>query len=180
VYVGGSPFVLQDGLGISPKLYTIVFATDAIAMVLASVGFRLTVTRLGSQRLRGIGLRTSAASGAALLTAAAIDGQNTPLAIVWTLLALALAGMGITVAAASVLAQQAGARSAGTAASLFNGIGYLVAALAAPLTGVLNGDSLAVMAGLFAGFFALSAVTVRRRPAYPRQKTRVGARVRSD
>jgi DHA1 family bicyclomycin/chloramphenicol resistance-like MFS transporter len=163
VYVGGSPFVLQDGLGVTPGLYSAVFATDAIAMVLASAAFRLAVTRYGAQRLRTVGLCISAASGAALLVAAATSGQDTPLTIVWALLATALAGMGLTVPAASVLAQQAGARSAGTAASLFNGIGYLAAALAAPLTGWIDGRSLLVMATLMAGLFALALFGERSR-----------------
>jgi DHA1 family bicyclomycin/chloramphenicol resistance-like MFS transporter len=160
VYVGGSPFVLQEGLGLGPGRYAVVFATDAAAMAATSLVFRFTVARLGPSRLRTAGCLLSAGAATVLLGVA----HRPALAVVWVLLALVLAGMGLSVPAATVLAQEAGARSAGTASSLLGGLGYLAAAVAAPLTGLIDARSLLDMAIFLAACFALALTAVKVSP----------------
>src|SRR4029079_406975 len=45
VYIGGSSIVLQTQVGITQQQYTLLFATNALVMVAASVTFRLLVVR---------------------------------------------------------------------------------------------------------------------------------------
>ncbi|MGQ7296161.1 Bcr/CflA family efflux MFS transporter [Quadrisphaera sp. KR29] len=161
VYIGGSSIVLQDALGLSSGTYSLVFATNAAAMAATSLAFRLTVTRLGARALRQVGLLTSTAGALALLAVAATAagrGQEVPLGAVWPLLTVVVAGMGLTLPASTVLAQEAGRRSAGTASSLLGGSGFLVGAAVTPLTGLVGDESVLAMAALMVPGFAVATL----------------------
>jgi DHA1 family bicyclomycin/chloramphenicol resistance-like MFS transporter len=161
VYIGGSTFVLQQDLGISEGLYSIVFATDAAAMVVTSVLFRLLVHRVAPARLRGIGLWMSSGAAVALLVVELVARDGAPLAAVWVLLAIAVAGNGFCIPATTVLAQAAGRRSSGTAASLTGGLSFLVGALTTPLTGVIGLQTVTVLAVAMATLSTAALVTSR-------------------
>ena len=166
-YIGGSSFVLQTALGISPGLYTIVFAVNAAAMAAGSIAFRHVVRRTGPARLRTLGLAVSTAAAVGLLVLALADPDaRAPLAVAWVLLCLVVGGMGMTMPATTALAQEAGRRSAGTASALQGGLVFLTGALVTPLTGLIGYTSLLPMALAMAVFFGLAAlalVRVRRR-----------------
>ncbi|MFD1721325.1 Bcr/CflA family efflux MFS transporter [Amnibacterium endophyticum] len=146
VYIGGSSFVLQQQLGIGEGLYSIVFATDAAAMVVTSVLFRRFVLRVPVTRLRAIGLWMSSGGAAALLLVELVTAGGAGLAAVWVLLGVAVAGNGFCIPATTVLAQEAGRPSAGTAASLSGGLAFLVGALTTPLTGLIGVQTVLVLA----------------------------------
>ncbi|TNM69637.1 multidrug effflux MFS transporter [Streptomyces sp. NP160] len=166
VYIGGSSIVLQGALGISSGTYSLVFATNAAAMAATSLAFRLTVVRLGARALRRVGLLTSTAGALALLVTSVVassgdDGGDPHLGVVWPLLTVVVAGMGFTLPASTVLAQEAGRRSAGTASSLLGGSGFLVGAAVTPLTGLVGDESVLAMAALMVpGFVAATAVAL--------------------
>jgi DHA1 family bicyclomycin/chloramphenicol resistance-like MFS transporter len=142
IYIGGSSFVLQTVYGISPSMFAIVFSTDAAVMVVGMVGYRLTVTRYGSPRLRAIGVVTAAVGAIALaVVAVAGPGAVPGLAVPWVLLAIVTGAMGLIFPATTTLAQQAGDRARGTASSLQGGLAFVAAeraALASRLTGSLR------------------------------------------
>lgn len=146
VYIGGSSFVLQQDLGIGEGLYSVVFATDAAAMVLVTLLFRLLVHRVQTARLRGVGLLMSSGAAVLLVLLELLAGGAAPLAPVWVLLGIAVAGNGFCIPATTVLAQAAGRRSAGTASSLSGGLSFLVGALMTPLTGLIGVQTVPVMA----------------------------------
>jgi MFS transporter, DHA1 family, multidrug resistance protein len=163
VYIGGSSFVLQDGLGISRAQYTIVFTTNAAAMVAASALFRLLVMRAGPVRLRGVALVTQTVGVVVLFVAVLVAGQHRPpLAVVWASLAIMTAGLGMYFPANTAIAQQAGRRYAGTASALGGGLPYLVGSLTTPLTGVFGSETVMTMATLMVLFFALAAIAAVR------------------
>ncbi len=177
VYIGGSSFVLQTQLGVSESEYAAVFAVNAAAMAATSLLFRLTVTRFGAVRLRACGLAVGAGSALTLLGMSLATGGTLPLAAVWVPLSGVTAGMGLVLPASTVLAQEAGRRSAGTAASLSGGLGFLVGAAATPLTGLTGHATVAVMALLMTlGLAAsgLTALALARRPTRTRQVVRAG------
>ncbi|WP_194906163.1 Bcr/CflA family efflux MFS transporter [Quadrisphaera sp. INWT6] len=163
VYIGGSSLVLQGALGLSSGTYSLVFATNAAAMAAASLAFRLTVARWGARPLRWVGLLTSTAGAVALLVVALAEGAEVPLAAVWPLLCLVVAGMGLVLPANTVLGQEAGRRSAGTASSLLGGSGFLVGAAVTPLTGIVGDESVLAMAALMVPGF-VAAVLVAAAP----------------
>ncbi|GAA4361811.1 multidrug effflux MFS transporter [Angustibacter luteus] len=157
VYIGGSSFVLETTYGITQSQYALLFATNAAAMALSSLAFRLLVVRLGAARLRTVGVLTACVASAALVVVALGDpGPDSPLAVPWVLLSVVVASMGWSIPGTTALAQQAGRRSGGTAAALQGGLTFLVGALVTPLTGILGYDSLLPMALLMLTFFVLS------------------------
>lgn len=161
VYIGGSAFVLQSQLGLGEGRYALVFATNAAAMAAVTVVFRAQVVRRGAAALRGIGLVVSAGAAVVLAVVAALAGDGVALAPVWVLLALVVAGMGFVIPSATVLAQEAGRRSAGTAASLSGGLVFLVGAAATPLTGVTGQQSVLAMALMMAALLVAAVVASR-------------------
>lgn len=166
VYIGGSSFVLQDGLGISTRTYTIVFSTNALAMVLASGVFRALVVRVGAVVLRRCALTTQTTGVAALfLVTVLAPGHQPPLAAVWACLAVMTGGLGMYYPSNSTIVQHAGRRAAGTASALGGGLPFLAGALTTPLTGLLHSQTVMTMASCMMLFFVLAgiaAVTFRR------------------
>lgn len=156
-YIGGSSFVLQTQLGISEQHYALVFATNAAAMTMASISFRLAVTRVRPLVLLGTGLAISTAAGL-VLALVAIATPRLGLAPVWCLLIITVGGMGLTVSASTAVAQEAGRRYAGTASALRGGLVFLVGALATPLTGLIGDQTVAVMASGMTVFFVGAVV----------------------
>lgn len=164
-YIGGSAFVLRSVYGLSAIEYTVVFASNAAAMAVFSLLFRLLAVRAGAVRLRAIGISVSAA-GAVGLPVVALLGPSVPLAVPWALLCAVVGGMGFAIPAATALAQEAGRRSAGTASALQGGLTFVTAAAVTPLTGVFGYDTLLPMAlamSVFytAAFVLMCVITVR-------------------
>jgi MFS transporter, DHA1 family, multidrug resistance protein len=171
-YIGGSSFVLQTVYGISQGRFAVVFAVNAAAMVVTSTVGRFLVRRTGPAPLRRVGVALSTTASVGLLAVALTgSGAGSSIGWPWLLLCLVVAGMGLTIPASTVLAQEAGRRSGGTASALQGGIVFLVGAAATPLTGFVGYDSLLPMAACMAGFFAVALALLvvplvrRRRPA---------------
>jgi MFS transporter, DHA1 family, multidrug resistance protein len=170
VYIGGSSFVLQRGLGISQGLYSVVFAVNAGGMMLSSVAFRLLVMRLGPVLLRRGAITVQTASVTALFTVALVyPHHQPPLSAVWPGLAGMTIGLGTYLPANSSITQAAGRRFAGTASALGGGVSFLVGACTTPLTGLIGTESVRTMATAMFVFFAIAAATAvltsRRAPA---------------
>jgi DHA1 family bicyclomycin/chloramphenicol resistance-like MFS transporter len=163
VYIGGSSFVLQQDVGISQRLYTVVFAINAVAMMLSSVTFRLLVTRFDPARLRRCAMVLQTAAVTALFASAMLSPHGKPpLAVIWICLSGMTLGLGTYLPANSTITQQAGRRVAGTASALGGGIPFLVGALMTPLTGIIGAQTVRAMGTAMFVFFALAAVTAAR------------------
>lgn len=160
VYIGGSSFVLQGHYGIGENLYSVVFAVNALGMAAASLGFRLLIGRVDAGKLRVVGLLASMIAASAALATTIIAGGNPPLPMVWTLLFVIVAGMGLTQPSTTVIAQEAGSAAPGTAASLQAGTAFLVGASATPLTGFIGASSVTILTALMSGFFAASVIVL--------------------
>ncbi|MCE1180097.1 MAG: multidrug effflux MFS transporter [Micrococcales bacterium] len=162
-YIGGSSFVLQSSYGISESLYAVVFATNAAAMALSSIAFRALVGHRGPRWLRTVGVGVSTAAAVGLLVVALLDRDGSlPIAVPWAMLCLIVGGGGLTIPSTTALAQEAGRRMAGTAASLQGGLSMLIGAICTPLTGLFGYDSLLPMAAMMAAFYGLSCALMRR------------------
>jgi MFS transporter, DHA1 family, multidrug resistance protein len=166
-YIGGSSFVLQEDLGLSQSEYSLLFASNAAAMAVVSVVFTATVRRVGSIRWRAIGLVTSTAAAAAL-AGYAIAVDEVQLAPVWGLLAITVAGMGLSIPASTAIAQELGRSVGGTASALQGGLSFAIGAAATPLTGLTGQTSVAGMSLLMASLFVCSTIVLvaTRAPAW--------------
>lgn len=154
-YIGGSSFVLQEQLGFSEREYTVLFASNAAAMVVMSTIFSRTVVRCGAATLRNAGLFMSTSAAALLLAYSAVEHPHRPAtALTWVLLALVVAGNGCCIPGTTALAQEAGRRSGGAASALQGGLTFTVGALATPLTGLTGHQTVLVLAVLMTAFYS--------------------------
>jgi MFS transporter, DHA1 family, multidrug resistance protein len=132
-YIGGSPFVLQDIYGVSPQVFSLLFALNAGGIVVASQVGRALVDRLGPRALLNAGVSMSALGGLGVLASVLLDIGLIALLPSFFVL---VASIGLVFPNATALAladhpQTAGSASAGLGLSQF-----AIGALAAPLAGV--------------------------------------------
>jgi MFS transporter, DHA1 family, multidrug resistance protein len=142
-YIAGSSFVLENLYGISPQLFSVVFAVNSAGLIaMSQLGGRV-VGRLGAPRLlrRGL-LGTALASLATLLVTVTHAGLG------WLLISffLLLSSNGIVLpnGTASALAEQEGALGSASALLGLGQFGF--GAVVAPLVGVAGGHNALPMA----------------------------------
>lgn len=139
-YISASPFVFQRILGLSPGMYSLYFAANAIGlMVMSYVASRLA----GKVPLRVLiiaGLATALAAAVMLLALA-----STGLTLLSTelLLFVAVASLGLVVGSATTLATAQVPELAGTGSALLGALQFALAAVISPLVG-LGGEGTAV------------------------------------
>jgi MFS transporter, DHA1 family, multidrug resistance protein len=132
-YISGSPFVLEDIHGVSPQLFSVIFALNAGGLVVASQVGRATVSRMGPRRLLGIGTAASAVGGVGALAAVVLDLGLPGLLPSFFLL---VASLGLVLPNSAALALADHARTAGSASALLGLAQFAIGAAAAPLAGV--------------------------------------------
>ncbi|MER5636787.1 multidrug effflux MFS transporter [Kitasatospora sp. NPDC002227] len=163
-YVGGSSVVLQTVYQISPQTFSLLFATNSVAVVgFTQLNGRVLVQRLDSAVLMRIGLGCAVAAGTALVLCTAV--WDTGLAGVWPALFLLMASMGIVLPNSAGQALTMAPHAAGSASALI-GLGtYLCGAVVAPLSSA-GGTPSAVLLGAVvlscAALATLSFVTLCR------------------
>ena len=143
-YISGSPFVLQDIFGVSPQMFSVLFAINGIGIIIAGqVSARLAV-KFGEAKVFVRGLAIAAAGGVGLLVMILAGAGLIPVMI--CLLAV-VSSVGIVGPTSTSLAMQNQGRNAGSAAALIGVPQLIVGALAAPLVG-LGGSGTAVPMGV--------------------------------
>jgi predicted MFS family arabinose efflux permease len=140
-YIAGATFVFQNGFGVSATGYSLIFAGNALGMLLASALFGLLSARIRVNTLLTIAVAVSAA-GSVLLAAVLLAGGG-GIAVTWVLLAVILAGIGMAGPAATTIGQVLGRDAAGSASALLGGLPFLLGAAASPLAGAAGGHSAA-------------------------------------
>ena len=161
-YVSGSSFVLQEQYGLDEQEFAVVFGAGAAALIGATqVNVRL-LRRVAPVRILS-GALVAGLGFAVLLVAAGATGFGGLLGVLLPLWAV-LAAVGLTLPNTSALALSRHGEAAGTAAALLGATQFGVAAVTAPLVGVLGNDSLAmalVVLGGMAGAVVLLLLVVR-------------------
>lgn len=132
-YIAGSPFVVETIYGASPQVFSLIFATNALGIVIAGQISAMSVQRLGPQRLVAVGLWTSLA-GALLLLGAVIAGVG--LVGILPGFFLVTASIGLILPNATALAVADHGHRAGTALALLGALQYVFGALVAPFVGI--------------------------------------------
>jgi MFS transporter, DHA1 family, multidrug resistance protein len=151
-----SPFLLQDGYGLSPQAYGLVLLGNAIVSVLVSrCTSRFVLPRVGPERVLLTGTSGILVAAFGLLVVSELDGG----------LALLVPGLLLLVVATAAClpsVQRLGVRDrperAATAVSLLGFVSFGVAGLVTPLVGVLGVTS-ALPLGTVAAVAATVAVT---------------------
>jgi MFS transporter, DHA1 family, multidrug resistance protein len=132
-YISGSPFVLQAMFGISPQLFSLIFAINGLGIIVAGQVSRSLIGRASPQVLLTAGLTGSAAGGVVLLIAAVAD---LGLPLILPGLFVVVASTGFVLPNATALALDAHAHDAGSASGLLGLAQFAIGAAAAPLVGV--------------------------------------------
>jgi MFS transporter, DHA1 family, multidrug resistance protein len=153
-YISGSPFVLEDIHGVSPQLFSVLFALNAAGIIAASQLSRSIVGRYGPARLLALGVTTCAAGGLGVLASVVFD---LGLAGLLPSFFVMVSSLGIVLPNSTALALADHPRTAGSASALLGVAQFACGAIAAPLAGV-GGSDTALPLAVVSATLSLSAV----------------------
>ncbi len=157
-YVAGSSFVLQGIYGVSPQLYSVLFAMNGVGLIAASQVNARLVGRFGPERLLRAGLFGIAGASGTLLAVSLAGGLG-----VWAVLVpmfAVVSSLPFVLPNSMALALADHAAVAGTASALLGASQFLMGALVAPLVGAGGTNSAVPMAAIMTTF-ALAALVTR-------------------
>ncbi|GAB1693060.1 multidrug effflux MFS transporter [Krasilnikovia sp. M28-CT-15] len=155
-YISGSSFVFQDGYGISPTAFSLLFGLNAAGLIGLSQANRRLLDRFTPTRLLTGALVTQTVAAAGVLAAAALGS----LAGLAAALFVVVASIGMVMPNGTALALDRYPQRAGTAAALLGGIQSVVAAVAAPLAGLGDAGTGVPMAVVILAFASLALLTM--------------------
>jgi DHA1 family bicyclomycin/chloramphenicol resistance-like MFS transporter len=157
-YVSGSSFVLQNVYGLSPQVYGLVFALNAVGLVTASQINGRLVSRVGSTRLLTLGLIGLATGGICLLLVVATGVLGLGGLIACML--LVMSSNGFIAPNAMAMAMNDFPESAGSASALLGLLQFSIGAAVAPLVG-LGGDDTALPMGIVMATMGCAGLALR-------------------
>ncbi|WP_228489178.1 multidrug effflux MFS transporter [Raineyella fluvialis] len=165
-YVATSAFILQSMNGLSPMLYSVAFAANAVGLAVATLLAGRLAGRVRTRSVIGVGLALTGVVGLVLLAAAISWGMPLWVALIgfFTL----MSAQGLVGANAGALASLEVPDHPGTGSAVLGFLQWCMAGVIAPLAG-LGGDRTAVPMAviiivLTTGSLTAMALTVRRTP----------------
>jgi DHA1 family bicyclomycin/chloramphenicol resistance-like MFS transporter len=168
-YIAGSPFVLEDIYGVSPQVFSAIFAANALGIVLVSQLNHRLLTRFTPRALLSMALSAAAAAGIALLTVVLVGGLG-----VWAVLVplfVVVSAVGAVMPNSTALALTDHPEAAGSASALLGMLQFVIGAGVAPLVGVAGKHTAVPMAALIAlltvGGLVTMGLTTRRPASVP-------------
>ncbi|THA63197.1 Bcr/CflA family efflux MFS transporter [Streptomyces sp. A0958] len=157
-YISGSSFVFQNVHGVSPTVYSLIFASNAVGMLIGGVTFARLAARVRLNTLLITGLAVSGTGAAALLVIPALTGQS--LAVSWICLFVAMSGVALIFPATMSIGQNLGREAPGAASALIGGLQFLFGAAASPLVGLFGEDTATPMAVIMLAALALAGLAL--------------------
>jgi DHA1 family bicyclomycin/chloramphenicol resistance-like MFS transporter len=145
-YVASSAFVLQSMNGLSPVMYAIDFAANAVGLVLATLAAARLAGRVPTRRVITAGLTATAAAGILLMLGALWCGMPLWMAVVGFFTLMTAQGLIGPNAGALASAQVPG--DPGTGSAILGFLQWCAAGVIAPLTGLGGGATAVPMAGI--------------------------------
>jgi DHA1 family bicyclomycin/chloramphenicol resistance-like MFS transporter len=147
-YISGSPFVVQDLYHASPEVFSVIFATNGLGIILFSQTTGRLAGRIEPVRLYAAGVLVAALAGLAVLGAVL---AKAPLVFLLVPLFFAVASVGSVGSAGAALAMAHYRDAAGSASALIGLMTFVFGAFFGPLTGAGSLSALP-MGILMAGF----------------------------
>lgn len=132
-YVAGTPFIYQNLYGVSPLMFSILFAMNGGAIMLGSQFVKRSAGRLAENHLLLIGLTLAFLSSGAVMVVALSHG---PLWVLVAALFLFAASIGIIGPVTFSLAMESQERMAGTASAILGILPFLFGSFASPIVGI--------------------------------------------
>ena len=161
-YVATSAFILQGMNGLSPVMYSVDFAANAVGLALATLLAARLAGRASTRSVITVGLAVTAAAGLLLLAGALWWG--TPLPVALLAFFLLMSAQGLVGPNAGALASAQVPEHPGTGSAVLGFLQWCMAGLVAPIAG-LGGEHtavpMAVIVSVLAGisFAALRMLT---------------------
>jgi DHA1 family bicyclomycin/chloramphenicol resistance-like MFS transporter len=144
-YVAGSPFVLQQVYGLSPTAYGVVFAVNALGLIVMTQLNPVLVKRFGPERVLSAAVITGVAASVMMLVTSLLGAGL--VGFIVPIFAL-LAACGVSAPNATAIALSRHGEAAGTAAALLGAAQFVMGGIASPLVGALNNGTAVPLAGL--------------------------------
>ncbi|KJF22111.1 Sulfonamide resistance protein [Rhodococcus sp. AD45] len=158
-YIAASPFVVQNVLGLTPSQFSMVFAVNAVGMVVAATITARLLGRLSARTLLNFGVSLLTISGAVLFCTAALFNSTSPAALLIPLF-VSVSSIGFIMGNATALAQGEVTAAAGTGSALMGAGQFGLAAAVSPLVGIAGPDTAVPMAIAIPTFGLLAALSL--------------------
>ncbi len=136
-YIFGSPFVVQDIYHATPQIFSMIFATNGLGIIVASQLSARLSGRYGEKNILVLGL-TLAGLGSIVLCSMIVLGIG--LTGILPALFVVVASVGMVGTTGSALAMQTQGNNAGSAAAMIGVSQMLLGAAASPLVGIGGGQ----------------------------------------
>jgi DHA1 family bicyclomycin/chloramphenicol resistance-like MFS transporter len=167
-YIAGSSFVLQGVFKLSPQWFSVVFAVNALGIVVAGQVNGRLVGKISERRLLTVGLAANAVGGVVFLLAAA---SGLGLFAILLPLLVVVSSVGMIMPNSTALGLANHPEAAGSASALIGLLQFVFGGVAAPLVGLGGTASAVPMAVVMAAFGIAAAVAflvlARRRAEQP-------------
>ncbi|TBL69938.1 multidrug effflux MFS transporter [Paenibacillus thalictri] len=137
-YVAGTPFIYQNMYGISPQLFSVLFALNGLGIILGSQFVKRLAGRMDERRIFQIGLQLAFITTAAILIVVLSHG---PFFLLFISIFLFAASIGIIGPVSFTLAMESQGHIAGSAAAILGTLQFALGAVTAPLVGIAGENS---------------------------------------
>lgn len=143
-YISSSPFIIQDLLGFSPGMFSILFAVNAVGLAGANALSSRLIGRFRPRQLLTVGLAALLAVGT-LLTMVGFAGVTSAAVILPLMFALA-SSIGLVFGNATALALGQVRHVAGSGSAVLGALQFTIGAAVSPLAGLGGGTTIVPMA----------------------------------
>ncbi|MEV4381220.1 multidrug effflux MFS transporter [Streptosporangium sp. NPDC049644] len=157
-YISGSSFVFERIHHVSATGYSMIFAVNAIGMLLAGITFGRLASRVPLNRL--LVLATGVALLGALAQVVLVAAVGETFAGTWVTLFVSMSAIGMVFPAVMSLGQTVGRAAPGAASALMGGLQFLFGAIAAPIVGLFGESSSMPMAAIILIALLLAALAL--------------------
>ncbi len=147
-YISGSPFVLQEIFGVSPQMFSVIFAINGVGIIIASQLTGRLAGRVSELKLFIIGISLCAIGGVILLFVVLLDAG---LYAVIPSLFIVVSSVGMVGTTSFSLAMQNQSETAGSASAILGLLPFILGAIVAPLVGLGGSHTAVPMAIVIAG-----------------------------
>lgn len=137
-YVSGTPFIYQNMYGISPQLFSVLFALNGLGIILGSQLVKRLSEQIGEHRIFRIGLLLAFITTAIILVVVLVHGPFIALFLAIFLFAVAI---GIIAPVSFTLAMESQGHIAGSAAAVLGSLQFALGAVTSPLVGIAGEES---------------------------------------
>ena len=137
-YVAATPFIYQNMYGISPQLFSVLFALNGLGIILGSQLVKRLAGRMDERRIFRIGLLVAFITTAIVLIVVLVHGPFIALFIAIFLFATAIGMIGPI---SFTLAMESQGHIAGSAAAVLGTLQFALGAVTSPLVGIAGENS---------------------------------------